>query len=77
MEAMQEKHERAIAEAAAEYRRADEAKKRASAQLADAMRAAFADHEQQSAILKASGHVWSREYLRVLLGLTKKQGDAE
>jgi hypothetical protein len=70
---MQEKHEQALAAAAAEYQRAAEAKDRASNHLADAMRAAFADGEQQSAILRAANHVWSREYLRVVLGLTKKR----
>jgi hypothetical protein len=72
--AMQEKHERALAEAADEYERATEAAKQASARLADTMRAAYADGEQQSAILRASKHVWSREYLRVILGLAKKKG---
>ncbi len=71
---MRDEHERAIAEAAAAYVKASEAKEAASARLADAMRAAFADNERQSAILRAAGHVWSREYLRVLLGLTKKPG---
>ena len=76
--AMQEKHERALADAADEYERATEAAKQASNRLADAMRAAYADGEQQSAILRASRHVWSREYLRVILGLAKRRsGDAE
>lgn len=70
---MQQEHERAIAEAAAEYQQATEAKDRASAKLADAMRAAYRDNEQQSAILKAAGHVWSREYLRIVLGLKKNK----
>jgi hypothetical protein len=69
---MREKHEHAIAEAAAAYKRAAQAKDAASARLADAMRAAYADGEPQSAILRAASHIWSREYLRVLLGLTKK-----
>lgn len=76
MDAMQEKHERALADAAAEYQRATEAQKEASARLADAMRAAYKDGEQQSAILKAANHIWSREYLRVVLGLAKKRGDS-
>lgn len=70
---MREKHERAIAEAAAAYRRAIEAKETASATLAAAMRAAFEDNEQQSAILKAAGHVWSREYLHIVLGLSRRK----
>ncbi len=69
---MHEKHERALAEAAEAYEQATEAQKRASNRLAEAMRAAYADNEQQSAILKAAKHVWSREYLRVVLGLTRR-----
>ena len=71
---MQDKHERALAEAADAYTAATEAAKEASARFADAMRAAYADGEQQSAILRASRHVWSREYLRIVLGLNKKRG---
>ncbi len=69
---MQEKHERALAAAAEQYVQAQEAAKLASHNLAEAMRAAYADDEQQSAILRAAGHVWSREYLRVVLGLAKR-----
>ncbi len=71
---MQDKHERALAHAAEVYERAQEAAKEASGLLADAMRAAYADGEQQSAILRAAKHVWSREYLRIVLGLTKRGG---
>ncbi|MFC3736444.1 hypothetical protein [Paractinoplanes deccanensis] len=71
---MQEKHERALAEAAEQYEQAQEAAKQASYNLAEAMRAAYADGEQQSAILRAAKHVWSREYLRVVLGLAKRSG---
>jgi hypothetical protein len=74
---MRQEHERAIAEAAAKYIAATEAQKVASAKLADAMRAAYSDNERQSAILRAAGHVWSREYLRVLLGLTKKAASSK
>lgn len=74
IEPMQEQHERALADAATAYEAAAEAKEQASARLADAMRAAYADGEQQSAILRAARHVWSREYLRVVLGLTKRPG---
>ena len=69
---MQTRHEQELIAAADEYRRASEAKDAASARLADAMRAAYNDGEQQSAILRAAGHVWTREYLRVILGLTKR-----
>lgn len=69
---MDDKHARALGDAADEYERAQEAAKVASAKLADAMRAAYAAGEQQSAILRASRHVWSREYLRVVLGLAKR-----
>lgn len=72
--AMKPETERALAEAAAKYERAAEAKERASAELADLMRAAYADGEQQSAILRASKHVWSREYMRILLGLSRRKG---
>jgi len=69
---MDERHERALAQAAEEYEHAQEAAKQASNKLANAMRAAYADGEQQSAILRAARHVWSREYLRVVLGLAKR-----
>lgn len=69
---MREEHERALAEAAEQYEQAQEAARQASSRLADAMRAAYADGEQQSAILRAAKHVWSREYLRVVLGLTRR-----
>lgn len=71
---MQEKHERALGQAADEYVRASQAAKEASGNLADAMRSAYADGEQQSVILRAAKHVWSREYLRVVLGLTRRKG---
>ena len=69
---MQEQHERALAEAAEQYERAQEAAKQASHNLAEAMRAAYADGEKQSEILHATKHVWSREYLRIVLGLAKR-----
>lgn len=72
MQVMQEKHEQALADAAERYEQAQDAAKKASSRLADAMRAAYADGEQQSAILRAAKHVWSREYLRVVLGLAKR-----
>lgn len=70
---MHDKHERDLAAAADEYQAATNAQKEAAQKLADAMRAAYADNEQQSAILRAAKHVWSREYLRIVLGLTKKR----
>ncbi len=72
MAVMQERHEKALAEAAERYERAQEEAKDASNHLADRMRAAYADGEQQSAILRAAKHVWSREYLRIVLGLSKR-----
>ncbi|MEV2239604.1 hypothetical protein [Micromonospora sp. NPDC049891] len=75
--AMKPEHERALAEAAVRYERATEAQKRASTELADAMRAAYADGEQQSAILRASKHVWTREYLRIVLGLARRKVKGE
>lgn len=66
-----------ISELADEYRRATEAQKAASDRLGDAMRRAFAADEKQSEILKATGHVWSREYLRIVLGLNKQRRAAE
>lgn len=71
---MQGDHERALAEAAEAYREAQDAAKLASNRLADVMRAAYADGEKQSEILHAANHVWSREYLRVMLGLAKRGG---
>jgi len=70
---MQEHHEQALAEAADAYLQASEAKERAANKLAEKMRAAYRDNEQQSAILRASKHVWSREYLRVILGLSRRK----
>jgi hypothetical protein len=74
---MDDRHEKAIASAAEQYRRATEAQRAASAKLADAMRAAYQAGEQQAAILRAADHVWTREYLRVLLGLAKRPKDAD
>lgn len=65
--------ERQIGEAADVYQRATEAQKVAAKELADLMRKAYAQDEQQSAILRAAKHVWSREYLRIVLGLTKRK----
>jgi hypothetical protein len=73
--AMRDKElERKIGEAADAYQRAAEAKENASKALADLLRQAYAQQEQQSAILRAAKHVWSREYLRIVLGLNKKRG---
>jgi hypothetical protein len=71
IELMNPEHERAIAEAAAEYADLTERQKAASTRLALAMNAAYKAGEQQSAIIRAAHHVWSREYVRVVLGLTK------
>ena len=65
--------ERRIGHAADVDQRAADAKETASKALADLMREAYAKDEQQSAILRAAKHVWSREYLRVVLGLTKRK----
>jgi len=70
---MQEEHKRELAKAAEDYVRAKEAVERASARLADAMRAAYQDKMKQSEILRAANHVWSREYLRIVLGLARKK----
>jgi hypothetical protein len=70
--------ERRIADAADAYQRAADAKDAASKALADLMREAHSKGEQQSAVLRAAKHVWSREYQRIVLGLTKrKAGDGE
>jgi hypothetical protein len=74
---MKPEHELAVGQAADEYERATEAQKAASAKLAQTMRDAYADGEQQSAIIKAAHHVWSREYVRIVLGLTKGRGPAK
>lgn len=68
-----EELERKIADAADAYQRAADAKDAASKALADLMREAYAKGEQQSAILRAAKHVWSREYQRIVLGLNKKR----
>jgi hypothetical protein len=72
--------ERSLAEAADDYIRAADAKDAASDRLAALMREAYAADEKQSEILKASRHVWSVTYLRIVLGLakpTRKKADAE
>lgn len=69
--------EREIGEAADEYTRITEAQKAASAHLAELLRKAYAKNEKQSAILRAAKHVWSREYLRIVLGLNKKRAGGE
>lgn len=63
-----------VAEASAEYRHTTSVLMEARNCLSDQVRMAHRDGLSQSAILKASNHVWSREYLRVVLGLTKKRG---
>lgn len=69
---MKEEHERALAEAGERYLRTTAEQKAAAADLADAMRAAYADGEQQTAIIRAAKYAWSREYLRLVLGLAKR-----
>jgi hypothetical protein len=69
---MQERHERALRAAADEYRRARETLKTARAALVSAIRAAYSDHERQSEILLVIEYVWKREYLRKVLGLTRR-----
>lgn len=63
----------AIASAADDYRATVATFDVARADLVDLMREAYGKGEQQSAILRAAKHVWSREYQRVVLGLTKKR----
>lgn len=63
-----------VAEAAQEYRDAVERQSAAVKHLAELMRAAHLDGMKQSAILRASKHVWSREYMRILLGLSRRKG---
>ncbi len=61
--------EAALASAAAKYRRAvkraEEIQKQASEELADAMRAAYANGRgmKKADILRATGHVWSRTWM--------------
>ncbi len=69
--------EQQIGEAADEYARITEAQKVASARLADLLRQAYAKDEQQSAILRAAKHVWSGEYLRIILGRNKRRAGSE
>lgn len=70
-------HEPALRAAAAEYRRAAEARRQARDALVAEIKAAYADRMRQSAILRAIDHVWTREYLRTVLGLTRKADDPE
>jgi hypothetical protein len=72
---MQEKHEKALGAKAEAYRRAKEAAQAATDELAEAIRAAYADGEQQAAIVRATGHVYTREYVRVILGLAKRKAE--
>jgi len=63
-----------VAETAKQYRDATERQSAAGRHLAEVMRAAHLDGMKQSAILRASKHVWSREYMRILLGLSRRKG---
>lgn len=72
---MREEHEQALGEKAEAYRRAKEALQAATDELTEAIRAAYGDGEQQSAILRATGHVYTREYVRVILGLAKRKAE--
>jgi hypothetical protein len=66
-----------VAQAADEYRVAVAAYEDAKAALVALVRKAHSQDERQSAILRAAKHVWSREYLRIVLGLTKRKGPSE
>jgi hypothetical protein len=57
-------HTEALAAAADAYRRAAVAQEQARAALTEAVRAAHADKVRQVDILKATGHVWTREQVR-------------
>lgn len=72
---MGDSHEQALRAAAAEYRRATEEAKQARDALAAEIRAAYDDDVRQSTILRAIDHVWTREYLRQVLGLTRSKDD--
>lgn len=61
-------HNEALKKATAAYRRANkratDIQKKASAELAAAMRAAFTEgHMRKADILKATDHIWSRTWL--------------
>jgi hypothetical protein len=64
-------YERELGEAAAAYREAKTTLAAASDRLAKAMRVAYRRGRLQSEILRLADHVWSREYLRIILGLRK------
>jgi hypothetical protein len=53
-------HQRTLAKAAADYRRLQTAREH----LIDTIRAAAADGVRQVDILRATGHVWTREQVR-------------
>lgn len=67
----------AVTETAKEYRDATDRQQAAAKHLAELMRAAHSDGMKQSAILRASKHVWTREYLRIILGLSKRKSGGE
>lgn len=69
---MQQDHERELAEAADQYLRATDDLEKARLRLKKAMRDAYADNEQQAAIIRAAKHVWTREYVRKVLGPADK-----
>jgi hypothetical protein len=73
----QEEHERELGEAADGYLHAQDQLTAARRRLTTAMRAAYADKIQQAKIIRWSKHVWTREYVRQVLGLTRKGGPAD
>lgn len=56
-----------LARAAESYRRAQADLDEARAELANEIRAAYHSGRRQADILRATGHVWTREYVRRVL----------
>jgi hypothetical protein len=75
--AVREEHERELDEAAQQYLRATEDLERARERLKTAIQRAYSAGMRQSEILRATRHIWSREYIRKVLGLTRRDGPAK
>lgn len=67
---MSEERQSALRAAADEYRRTRADAKQARDDLVEQIRAEYAGGMKQAAILREIDHVWTREYVRVVLGLT-------
>jgi hypothetical protein len=71
---VQGEQEHELVEAAEQYLHATEDLERARERLKTAIRQAYVAGARQSEILRATRHVWTREYVRKVLGLTRQDG---